>query len=187
MDAYDSRHDSKTNSAQYDEKYAHSAPPTDRSPIDYEDQSVPVTRNASVTGGASQLNETLSKEGASASGPDSTMYARRDRPVEVSQYSGSANHYQSPPVSAGPRSNNNMSNGYGGTGYDSSAPHKHEPAPNLLVEAFNQAVRPYTEKIEGLESEIADLKAYIDSLERQRNEVHAWIDKRGLRPGKSDF
>ncbi|KXS96688.1 hypothetical protein AC578_9421 [Pseudocercospora eumusae] len=183
VDSYDSRHDSKTNSAAYDEKYAHSAPPIDRSPIDYEDQGLPIARNASVTGGAPQLNDPLAKENAGGgAGADSNMYARRDRPVEVSQYGGASNNYQSPPVSAGLRGNNTMSNAYGSGAYDASPSHKHEPAPNLLVEAFNQAVRPYTEKIEGLESEIADLKAYIDSLERQRTEVHAWIDKRGLRP-----
>ncbi|EME44048.1 hypothetical protein DOTSEDRAFT_111860, partial [Dothistroma septosporum NZE10] len=55
-------------------------------------------------------------------------------------------------------------------------------APDLLLQAFNQAIRPYSDKIENLEGEIADLKAYIDALERQRGEVHAWIDKRGLRP-----
>ena len=44
--------------------------------------------------------------------------------------------------------------------------------------------RPYTDKVENLESEIADLRAYIDQLESQRSDVHAWIDKRGLRPGK---
>ena len=59
-----------------------------------------------------------------------------------------------------------------------------EEAPNLLLQAFNQALRPYTDKVETLENEIADLRAYIDQLESQRGDVHAWIDKRGLRPGK---
>lgn len=61
---------------------------------------------------------------------------------------------------------------------------KPEPMPDLLAQAFNQAVRPYTEKIEQLESQLADMQAWVDQLEQQRAEVHNWIDKRGLRPGK---
>ncbi|KAF1843568.1 PigN-domain-containing protein [Cucurbitaria berberidis CBS 394.84] len=57
-----------------------------------------------------------------------------------------------------------------------------EPMPDLLTAAFNQAVRPYTEKIEQLESQLADMQAWVDQLEQQRAEVHNWIDKRGLRP-----
>jgi hypothetical protein len=60
---------------------------------------------------------------------------------------------------------------------------KPEPMPDLLAQAFNQAVRPYTEKIEQLESQVADMQAWIEQLEQQRAEVHGWIDKRGLRPG----
>jgi hypothetical protein len=60
---------------------------------------------------------------------------------------------------------------------------KAEPMPDLLAQAFNQAVRPYTEKIEHLESQLADMQAWIEQLEQQRAEVHGWIDKRGLRPG----
>lgn len=61
---------------------------------------------------------------------------------------------------------------------------KPEPMPDLLAAAFNQAVRPYTEKIEQLESQMADMQSWIEQLEAQRAEVHSWIDKRGLRPGK---
>jgi hypothetical protein len=64
-----------------------------------------------------------------------------------------------------------------------SAPLKAEPMPDLLAAAFNQAVRPYTEKIEQLESQLADMQAWVEQLEAQRAEVHSWIDKRGLRPG----
>lgn len=60
---------------------------------------------------------------------------------------------------------------------------KAEPMPDLLAQAFNQAVRPYTEKIEHLENQLADLQAWVEQLEQQRAEVHSWIDKRGLRPG----
>ena len=73
----------------------------------------------------------------------------------------------------------------GGSGYDNPpSALKSDPAHDLLLQAFNQALRPYSEKIDSLENEIADLKAYIDQLEGQRGEVHAWIDKRGLRPGE---
>ncbi len=61
---------------------------------------------------------------------------------------------------------------------------KAEPMPDLLARAFNEAVRPYTDKIEQLEGEIADLRAWVEQLELQRTEVHSWIDKRGLRPGE---
>ncbi|KAF3037605.1 hypothetical protein E8E12_001527 [Didymella heteroderae] len=63
-----------------------------------------------------------------------------------------------------------------------SAPLKPEPMPDLLAAAFNQAVRPYTEKIEQLESQLADMQSWVEQLEAQRAEVHSWIDKRGLRP-----
>lgn len=56
-------------------------------------------------------------------------------------------------------------------------------APDLLTRAFNEAVRPYTERIDQLEGQIAELNAWIETLEQQRAEVHSWIDKRGLRPG----
>lgn len=60
---------------------------------------------------------------------------------------------------------------------------KPEPMPDLLAQAFNQAVRPYTEKIDQLQSRIQDMQAWVEQLEQQRAEVHSWIDKRGLRPG----
>lgn len=163
VDNYDSRHDSKTNSQTYDDKYA----------TDYDDpQGVPVSAHSNK---APQLGDPLPKETADASAAQN-MYARRDRPVEVGHQYPNNSTYQSPPVSAGARG---MSNGY----EVSPQSAKHEAAPNLLLEAFNQAIRPYNEKVENLESEIADLRAYIEALERQRNDVHAWIDKRGLRPG----
>ncbi|KAL6703845.1 hypothetical protein ACN47E_008979 [Coniothyrium glycines] len=54
--------------------------------------------------------------------------------------------------------------------------------PDLLTQAFNQAIRPYTDKIDQLETQLADMQSWIDQLEQQRAEVHSWIDKRGLRP-----
>jgi hypothetical protein len=61
---------------------------------------------------------------------------------------------------------------------------KVEQMPDLLTRAFNEAVRPYTDKIDLLESQMADLQAWVETLELQRNEMYAWVDKRGLRPGK---
>ena len=175
VDSYDSRHDSKTNSASYDDKYA--VAPQVQTPTDIEhDQGVPIRSTSNA--GPPQLGDPPAKDTTQSQ----DMYARRDRPTEVS----SQDRYQYRDQSTGRQ---NMSNGYGGGltgGYD-SAPSKTNTAgaPDLLLQAFNQAIRPYSDKIENLEGEIADLKAYIDALERQRGEVHAWIDKRGLRPGKS--
>lgn len=178
--SYDSRHDSKTNSASYDDKYNNA--PVVQSPTDLDhDQALPVSRQSNT---APQLGDPLGKEtdaGAEA------MYARRDRPTEV----GSQDRYHSSNSYPPQQRSGNMSNGYSGSmggsqGYPEapSGSLKNEPAPDLLLQAFNQAIRPYSDKIEGLENEISDLKAYIDALERQRTDVHAWIDKRGLRPGK---
>ncbi|KAK0950570.1 hypothetical protein LTR91_025576 [Friedmanniomyces endolithicus] len=155
--------DSKANSASYDdEKYAVAGEPENQRPSSSRQQS------------NQQASQFENKE--------TGMYARQNQPTEVS-----GGQYASPPVSAGgPRGHGGASNGYGS--YDSGAPaprgDTREPAPDLLLLAFNQALRPYTDKVENLESEIADLRAYIDQLESQRGDVHAWIDKRGLRPGK---
>ncbi|KAF1987383.1 hypothetical protein K402DRAFT_47211 [Aulographum hederae CBS 113979] len=65
---------------------------------------------------------------------------------------------------------------------NSAAQAKSEPMPDLLTQAFQQAVQPYSHKIEQLETQVADMQAYVDQLEQERTEVHAWIDKRGLRP-----
>jgi len=170
VDSYPSPHDSKTNSASYDDKYAN-----EKYGID--DERRPGSSRQSNQ--APQLSDPLSKETSGGA-----MYARQSQPQEVSR-----GQYDSPPVSAGGPRGGNMSNGYGN--YDAperpaerSAPAKTADAPNLLMQAFNQALQPYNDKVETLESEIADLRAYIDQLEAQRNEVHAWIDKRGLRPGE---
>jgi hypothetical protein len=65
-----------------------------------------------------------------------------------------------------------------------AAPGKeHAPAPDLLTRAFHEAVRPYSEKIEHLEAQLADMQHWVEQLELQRNEMYSWIDKRGLRPG----
>ncbi|KAK5150186.1 hypothetical protein LTS14_010315 [Recurvomyces mirabilis] len=167
-----SPHDSKYNSASYDDsKFA-----DDKYNVAGERD-----REDSRPGSSRQANH----QNDGVLGKETGMYARQNQPTEV----GSNTQYQSPPVSAGgPRSGGQqggMSNGYGSydSGMNSAAPKSsHEPAPDLLLQAFNQALRPYTNKVETLESEIADLRAYIDQLEAQRGDVHAWIDKRGLRP-----
>jgi hypothetical protein len=186
VDQYDpARHDSKTNSASYDDKYAQSAPVG--SPTDEHDQGVPIRSHSETRGGA---DHALPKE------PESNMYSRRERPVEVDQqqFGANPNHNNSGlngAQYASGRAPGSSSGGLGalGGGYTSGGSafdhEKAEPAPDLLLQAFNQAIRPYSDKIDNLEGEIADLKAYIDALERQRTEVHAWIDKRGLRPGES--
>lgn len=94
--------------------------------------------------------------------------------------------YNAPPLSgSGPRqqsggysSRHSMSQDQGSSKYTAEA------APDLLTRAFNEALRPYTNRMEDLEAEVAELRAYTEELEAQRKEVHAWIDKRGLRPGK---
>ncbi|KAF2763006.1 hypothetical protein EJ05DRAFT_506650 [Pseudovirgaria hyperparasitica] len=59
---------------------------------------------------------------------------------------------------------------------------KVETAPDLLTRAFNEALRPQLDKIQQLETQVADMQQWIADLEAQRQEMHEWIDKRGLRP-----
>lgn len=154
-----SRHDSKANSASYDDARA------------YVQDKYPPSQQPQQFDGEER-----------GDGVDPAMYPRQGQPTEVMGGSGGA--YASPPMSAGgPRSNNpgQMTNGFGG---GSREPMKHENAPDLLTQAFNAALRPYHDKVDTLEAEVADLRAYVDRLEQQQSEVHAWIDKRGLRPGE---
>ncbi|KAL1623015.1 hypothetical protein SLS56_008426 [Neofusicoccum ribis] len=110
---------------------------------------------------------------------ETQMYPRQSAPQEafVGQRPMNSGHNAMPP----------MDPSHGGMGMPMSAGmHKmSEPsigAPDLLTRAFNEAVRPYTDKIDQLESQVAELNAWIETLEQQRAEVHSWIDKRGLRP-----
>jgi len=111
--------------------------------------------------------------------PDSKdMYSRQQGPQEAygatrgipNGVNGSTGHNALPPMNPVPM-----------------APIKAEPMPDLLTRAFNEAVRPYSDKIEQLESQLADLQSYVEQMEQQRAEVHSWIDKRGLRPGTFHF
>ena len=58
------------------------------------------------------------------------------------------------------------------------------PAPDPLTKAFNEAIKPYLEQIELLRNELEDTTMQIQQLEDERADMHAWIDKRGLRAGK---
>jgi hypothetical protein len=160
VDSYDSRHDSKTNSASYDDNHHLAEPAAGR-----QSTSLAPSQSRDLTQKASGGN----------------MYAR------PAQQQADLNHggYTQSRDSMTNAYNTSASQGYdGATGTMRSS--KHEPAPDLLLQAFNQALRPYNDKVENLENEIHDLKAYIDQLEAQQRDVHAWIDKRGLRPGKTD-
>ncbi|KAL8834647.1 MAG: hypothetical protein Q9170_003649 [Blastenia crenularia] len=70
-------------------------------------------------------------------------------------------------------------------GSNSATAHNTPPAvtqaPDPLTRAFNEAVRPYLDKIERLEAEIEEKTLDIQQLEDERQDMHAWIDKRGLR------
>ena len=68
---------------------------------------------------------------------------------------------------------------------NTSKPLEAVSAPDLLTAAFNAAVKPYSDRIADLESELRNMQADIRHLEQERNEVIAWIDKRGLRAGTS--
>ena len=59
-----------------------------------------------------------------------------------------------------------------------------EPTPSPLTKAFNDAIRPYQEQIEDLKVQLEDTMYRLQTLEDERADMHAWIDKRGLRAGK---
>ena len=59
------------------------------------------------------------------------------------------------------------------------------PAPDPLAKAFNDAIKPYIEQIENLRNELEDMAVQVQQLEDERADMHAWIDKRGLRAGES--
>lgn len=58
-------------------------------------------------------------------------------------------------------------------------------APDPLTKAFNEAIKPYVEQIDVLRNELDDTLVQVQQLEDERADMHAWIDKRGLRAGKS--
>ena len=67
------------------------------------------------------------------------------------------------------------------------APTNLAQAPDPLTRAFNEAIKPYLEQIELLKNDLEDANQHVQQLESERADMHAWIDKRGLRPGKTEF
>ena len=61
-----------------------------------------------------------------------------------------------------------------------------EPTPDPLTKAFNDAIRPFQDQLEDLKNKLEDAQYQIGQLEDERQDMHAWIDKRGLRAGSSD-
>jgi len=60
-----------------------------------------------------------------------------------------------------------------------------EPTPDPLVKAFNEAIRPFQDQIEDLKNKLEDAQYQLGQLQDEREDMHAWIDKRGLRAGSS--
>lgn len=56
-------------------------------------------------------------------------------------------------------------------------------APDPLTKAFNEAIKPYIDQIESLKQELEEKEMHLQQLEEERADMHAWIDKRGLRAG----
>ena len=56
------------------------------------------------------------------------------------------------------------------------------PAPETLTRAFNEALKPYLEKISLLQADLDAANAQVHALEAEKASLHNWIDKRGLRP-----
>ena len=168
VDEYRSPQDSKTASGSYDdyEKIPYNAG-ADQLPVD-DRRDLPSSRQSNT---APSLGDPLLRK--ETGGASSTMYPRQSQPTEVS-----------PPGDGiyNARSAGAMSNGYENAIPSGKMDTSHHAAPDLLTQAFNQALRPHLDKVDTMEAEINDLRAYIDQLEAQRGEVHAWIDKRGLRP-----
>lgn len=59
-----------------------------------------------------------------------------------------------------------------------------EPTPDPLTKAFNDAIRPYLDQIDDLKNKLEDTTYQLQQLEDERADMHAWIDKRGLRAGE---
>ena len=59
-----------------------------------------------------------------------------------------------------------------------------EPTPDPLTKAFNDAIRPYLDQIEDLKNKVEETTYQLQQLEDERADMHAWIDKRGLRAGE---
>ncbi|TKA79054.1 hypothetical protein B0A49_02133 [Cryomyces minteri] len=149
--------DNSYSNGQYDGNEKHDSVLRDRPSSSRDSQGQPLKYSQQTQSPTTEHNPALAKE--------TNMYSRQSAPQEP--------YSQRAP----------LANGMGHSGLDTMAsPVKTDPIPDLLTRAFNEATRPYTDKIEMLEGQIADLQAWIEQLELQRSEVHSWIDKRGLRP-----
>jgi len=119
----------------------------------------------------SSRQDTQQQQQSGSPADDLDMYPRQQQPQETASLPTRGlmnNGHNSMPPSMNTRAPTGASNP--------------EPMPDFLMQAFNQSIRPYTEKIEQLEQQLADMQAWVEQLEQQRAEVHSWIDKRGLRP-----
>ena len=106
-----------------------------------------------------------------------TQYPSTHNSQDMLQYRRSAPQEQnlsSPPRPPGTSSDATMH----------TAPVNLTSAPDPLTRAFNEAIKPYVEQIELLKSDLEDANLQVQQLEDERADMHAWIDKRGLRPGK---
>ena len=65
-----------------------------------------------------------------------------------------------------------------------TAPSNMTSAPDPLTKAFNEAIKPYIEQIDSLKHELEETTLQLQQLEDERADMHAWIDKRGLRAGR---
>lgn len=64
------------------------------------------------------------------------------------------------------------------------APASMAAAPDPLTRAFNEAIKPYLDQINLLKNQLDDMKLQVQDMEDERADMHAWIDKRGLRAGR---
>lgn len=194
VDAYQqSPHDSKTNSASYDTNEARYSATADRygsAPLSASSDAQPYDDRRDLPSSRHSNTAPLSGGLAKEMSVDN-MYPRtsQQQPAEVAGQSVPGAYHSSP---RGATNGYGSGGGAGEEGYDgmqtaSSRKVESQAAPDLLMQAFNQALRPHLDKVDAMEVEIADLRAYIDQLEQQRSDVHAWIDKRGLRPGMFDY
>ena len=55
-------------------------------------------------------------------------------------------------------------------------------APDPLTRAFNEAIAPYHERLTNLQTDLERSRATVRALEADRAALHAWLDRRGLRP-----
>jgi len=196
IDNYNSPHDSKTNSASYDDhinnysqndRYSESAVYDDRRDLPSSRQS----HNAPPFDSNRGVGKETSVDNMY---PRAQMSRSQSQDAEGGQHGAGGAAYSS--SASQPRGTNGYTSGgavggaYEGPSTASAQRSKDvsnssTAAPDLLMQAFNQALRPHLDKNEQMEAEIADLRAYVAQLEQQQSEVHAWIDKRGLRPGQS--